>query len=122
MQPPMEPFQEPFKHLAKIEQQMPAVGNVCCPRRAGCSAPSIRRRAVAGHHLNPTMGLQPRFKGLCITVRQDINWTALLAIHQHGAIALPAPQCNIVDADDTWCVNINGRLLNQAHKGIGARW
>ncbi len=122
MQLHMEPFQEPFKHLAKIEKQMPAVGDLCCPWHAGCSAPSILGRAVAGHNLNPRMGLQPQFKGFCITVRQHINWTALLEIHQHGAIALPAPQCKIVDAYDAWCVNINGSLLNQAHKGVGARW
>ena len=76
------------------------VGHLLSLGCGGAGRIGIGASAVAGDHLDGRTLLQPAGDGVRLAAGQQLDRTASLEIHNDRAIAMPAGECPVVDADD----------------------
>lgn len=87
-------------HLAQVDQQVPAVGDLDRLRGAQADAAGVLGRAVPCHHLDGVVFAQPSRQGLRSAVGQEIDNAARFQVDQNGPVGLPLPERPVVDPQD----------------------
>ena len=84
--------------VAKIAQQVPAIGDLNSIRRTLAHAISVGSRAVASDHLDTRVLAKPCGQCFCLLVRQEIHNLVALQIHQNGSVAVASAPSPVVDS------------------------
>jgi hypothetical protein len=110
-----------LKRLAKITQEVKAIGDLnsmwCASRRT----PNVLRPTVTRDNLNTRMLLKPGLKERGAALRQQVDRPPMFQVEQDGAIALALSKRKIVNTEDTR--RSDGRLrqvVNQAQQRVSA--
>ncbi len=74
--------------LTQVDQQMIAISDLNRLWSALFERLRVRTGTIATHHLDPRMRLQPGNDGRGFAIRQQINRTVALQIHQYSAVAV----------------------------------
>ncbi len=93
--------QPAFDHLSCVDQQMPAVGDVCRLAGAFGRAAGVFGRAVARDDPDPRPAPQPVRERRAGAVRQQIGDAPPLQVDQDGAIGAPLLERPLIDPQDT---------------------
>jgi hypothetical protein len=106
--------------VAKVSQQMPAIGNLDCFRSTSPNTIGIVAGPIPGDDLDAGMRLQPRLDSLGLAVMQQIDRSVfILQIDDDGALASAPPPGPVVDADDArGRCHRNGSRPDQAQQGV----
>jgi hypothetical protein len=112
-----------LQRVSQIGDQVVAVSHLDGVRGTLLCSFRIGTGAVATHDLNPLMFTELRCKGLCLPIRQEVNWSVRLQVDQDGAVMVSFPPSKIVGAQHTWRVeNGRERATQQAQEGPEADW
>lgn len=95
------PEEEGLQRLGQVLEEMEPIGNLDGIRCARSSCLGIAPTAIPTDDLGMGMMLQPRDESRGLAIREQINHTAALQIHQDGAVPVPAAEGEVVDAQDT---------------------
>lgn len=96
----MDAGEPALDHLAGVEQQVPAVGDLHGLGRAQRGAARIFGRAVACHEPDLRLAAEPGGPGLGRAVGQQIDGTTTFEIDHDGPVGSTLAQRPVVDADD----------------------
>ena len=100
-------------------EEVPAVGDLDCPRQGARDGAAVPAFAVAGDHLDAGTRPQPGLDGGGLAIRHPVDHPVPLQIADQRAVALPLPPGPVVEADRPGCVGISsGRRSDAAQKGV----
>ena len=86
----------PLDRLGEVLPQVEPVGDLDRVRRPGAGAVGVGAGAVPADHLDAGMGGQPVRERLGVAAFQQVQRGAGLAVDQHGAVVLAAPDREVV--------------------------
>jgi hypothetical protein len=89
----------PLDRLGEVLPQVEPVGDLDRVRRPGAGTVSVGAGTVPADHLNTGMGGQPVRERLGVAAFQQVKRGAGLAVDQHGAVVLPPPDREVVNAE-----------------------
>ena len=96
----MDAGEPAFKHLPRVEQQVPPIGDLHGRRRAQRGAAPILGRAVACDDLHLRLAAEPGGQRQGGAVRQQVNGALPFEVDQDGAVAPTLAQRPVIDSDD----------------------
>ncbi|BDT91795.1 hypothetical protein IFM12275_17710 [Nocardia sputorum] len=91
--------------LDGLAQVLPEVKSIRDLHRGGgaeTGSLGVGPGAVSAYHLHPGVCGQPIRQGLSVSVRQQLQWCTSLAVDQHSAVVLAAPQREVVHPHHPW--------------------
>ncbi|CAO3359419.1 hypothetical protein [Azospirillum palustre] len=107
VKPTMNGEEPAFKHLARIGEQVPSVGNLHRLTGAVGGGTGVLGGAIPRHHGDARVVAQPASNGVGGSIGQQVENTTTFQVDQDGAIGPPLTQRPIIHADDAW--RFNGR-------------
>jgi hypothetical protein len=84
--------------LAEVLQQMKAIGDLPCLRRALTRGVRIEASSVAADHLHFRMILEPTGRGRRRAIRQQVHHLATLQVHDDRAVVGALPPRPVINA------------------------
>jgi hypothetical protein len=94
------PQEDAFQRLDQVLGEVEAIGNLDSIRCATARCLAIAPASIATDDLRRGMPVQPGNECLGLTVREQIDHTVPLQIHQDGAIAVTTAKGEVIDAQD----------------------
>lgn len=85
--------------FAQVVPHMPAVRDLDRVGQGAADGLGVGGRAVRAHDLDARMPAQPRLKRVGRAVGQHVDPLMALGVDDHGGIAVPAAQSEVIDAD-----------------------
>src|SRR5918997_1520223 len=114
--------QHPLQRIPRILQEMPAIGDLACLRRALCRPFSIGPGPITTNNDDLGMVTEPGGERRRLAIGQDIDRAMPLQVDDQGAVALAFAEGKIVDADDRrWWWRWEVRTPLEAKQGGGTR-
>jgi hypothetical protein len=86
-----------IQRCTHVLHQMEPVGNLNGAGRTAASSIGVGSPAIADHYLNTGMGLQPFDQWFGIASGKHVDGLVSLQVDQHGGIACPTAQREIID-------------------------
>jgi hypothetical protein len=96
-----------FKHLARIGEQVPSVGNLGRLTSAVGGGTSIFGGAIPRHYGDAGVVAQPAGNGVGGSIGQQVKDTTTFQVDEDRAIGPPLAQRPVIHTDDAW--RFNGR-------------
>ena len=114
-------FEDVDQRVAKVAQQMPAIGDLLSLRRALARTFGAGAGPIAGDHLDARVGREPGGYGLGLPVGQERDGTATLQIDDERAVGGSSPPSPVVEADDPRLAGLReGHGAHRAQQRVGA--
>ena len=90
-------------YVPEVLQEVEAIRYLYSIRRRLPDGVGILAAAIAADHFDAGVLGEPGGERTGIPVRQYVHQPVVLQIYQDGAPAMPAPEGEVVDAQDSWC-------------------
>ncbi len=94
------PIESPRHGIVEVAQEMPSIAHLDGIWSPPADAVGIAAGAITGNDLSTRMILQPGRNCVTLAVRQQVDRPVALQIDDDGAVALAAPPCPVINADD----------------------
>ncbi len=105
----MSAVQPAFDSLAHVGEQVPPIGDLCCPGSTEAGTTGVLGRAVPGHDFDARPLQEPAGQRRRGAVREEVEDAVSIQVHHDGAEAAALPHCPVVDADVCGCRRVRHR-------------
>ncbi len=115
-------FEQALDSISHVLHQVPAVGDLDGSGRTLHNSIGISAGAVTADDFNARMCAQPCGERYSLAVRQQVNRAAAFEVNEDGAVAMPASEGPVVNAEYAWRRMFFGDGLTDApQQGVGTR-